>query len=155
MVGTEQASQNGNSPASTDALDTLLKWDGNLHVTGKVRIDRLDIDVRIRAAGIEEMEKYNKASENVTTRRGVVDRQVDNIKLGRLLVFNCVEDPDLKDSRLQQRHNLENGKERVETLIVNSLFLPGEMVMLQDEILKLSGFDEGAYMAEGEDENLS
>ncbi len=152
----ELVSQNGNSPASTDALQTLLDWDGSLHITDKVRIDRLGINVIIRAASIEEMEKYNKAAEIVSrTRGGVIDRQTDNVKLGRLLVFNCVENPNLKDIRLQEKHNRPGGKERAEILIVNSLFLPGEIVKIQDEILVLSGFEGGAYMSENEDENLS
>ena len=156
MVGTEEVSQNGSSPANTDALDTLLEWDGNLHVTDKVRIERLGINVIIRAASIEEMEKYNKDSETVSrTRGGVIDRQTDNVKLGRLLVFNCVDNPDFRDSRLQQKHNRPGGKERAEILVVNSLFLPGEIVKIQEAILVLSGFEGGAYMAQGDDENLS
>lgn len=156
MVGQEEVSQNGINPANTDALETLLNWDGNLHVIDKVRIERLGIDVIIRAASIEEMEKYNKASEIISrTRGGILDRQTDNVKLGRLLVFNCVENPDLRNSRLQEKHNRPEGKERAEILIVNSLFLPGEIVKIQDDILVLSGFEGGAYMAEEDNENLS
>ncbi len=153
----EEVSSNGNNPGMPSALDALLAWDGSLRVIKKIHIESRNIDVIIRAATMEEMETFNNASETVTRgRRGSVpEKETDNIKLGRLLVFNCVEDPNLQDERLQAKHNTRDGKVRVGHLIVNSLFLPGEIVMLQNEIMELSGFDEGAYMAEDEDENLS
>ncbi len=155
-VGKEEmieVSNNGNIPS---ALDTLLQWDGSLHITKKVRVERLKIDVTIRAATMEEMEKYNTQSEYVLrgTRGAAPARETDNIKLGRITVFNCVENPDLNDEKLQLKFNSPGGKQRVDHLIVNSLFLPGEVVMLQQEIMQLSGFDGGVYMAQGEEENL-
>ncbi len=155
----EEVHSNGNDPSSgmPSALDALLSWDGSLRVIKKIHMERLNIDVIIRAATMEEMEKFSTASETIIRgRRGSSsEKETDNVKLGRLLVFNCVEVPDLSNDRLQEKHNTRDGKIRVGHLIVNSLFLPGEIMMLQNEIMDLSGFSEGAYMAEGEDENLS
>lgn len=139
-------------------LNKLLEWDGNLIVEDTITIDRLGIDVKIRSVPQEELEKYNTQAETLTKNRQtqVVDRQTDNVKLGLLTVFNCVVEPDLKDDRLQAKHNMTNGKLREAYLIVNRIFLPGESTRLSEAILALSGFTGGAYVAQSElDENLS
>ncbi len=160
-VAKEQLSNNGlgePSGSNSMALDKLLKWDGDLHIEEKLRIERLDLDVTIRAVPQEELEKYNNQAMEFVKNRATqaVDRQVDNVKLGRLTVFNCVVDPDLGNEELQKLHNTDNGKMRDKFLIVNRIFLPGEIVMLSEAILSLSGFSGGAYMSEAEkEENLS
>ncbi len=140
------------------ALDKLLEWDGNLIVHDTVRIDRLDLDIGIRSVPQEELEKYNTQAESLSKNRQTqaLIREVDNVKLGLLTVFNCVTNPDLKDERLQARHNMEKGKAREPYLIVNRIFLPGESTRLSEAILALSGFTGGAYVAQSEmDEDLS
>ena len=140
------------------ALDKLLAWDGNLIVKDTVHIDRLDMDVTIRSITQEELEKYNSQSEMVTKVRntGVVNREIDPVKLGLLTVFHCVVDPNLSNEKLQLKHNSPKGKARELYLVVNRIFLPGESVMLSEAILSLSGFASGAYVSQAEiDENLS
>ena len=59
----------------------------------------------------------------------------DATRADAYIIFNCMKEPNLKDSELQTAYSC------LEPLdIVEKLFLPGEVAAIASEIMKLAGF---------------
>lgn len=127
------------------SLNNLLRWDGNIVVTGVVNLPELDsgrpaLEIAVRSMSSQEMEKIRRQSttkpNKMSKRMGVSEGDLDVSKQRRITIFNGVTDPELYNSNLQRRFNLGS---KDMTSIVEKLFLPGEQIDIIDKIMELSG----------------
>lgn len=126
-----------------DPMEILLDVPARQNITEEVNITRRDkkFKVKIRAIGGEE---YRNIQDQCTTRivdrkRGGLRTEFDQRKSQRLVILNCVSEPNLRDKKLLDAYNV---RPEDEDAIVDRAFLPGEVDYLAECILELSGYTE-------------
>ena len=126
-----------------NTLQDLLKWDGSLDIHQTINFDALStgrpaIEMVIQALSSEVISKCRSAStmkgRNRTT--GNITEDLDNEKFQLLVVYNAVISPDLDNKELQAKFN----KDKAAYYIMRSLFLPGEIDLINSKVFELSGY---------------
>ncbi len=129
-----------------DPLEAVLGADGLSEITDKVYIRRLDSWFEIVAiANSEEYEELVKrCTEETRTRRGGQRKELDSLRLARLTVVNYTLQPAFHPrisaegfAKLAEKHNTPEP----ETIVQRTLLI-GEIDMISEAILTLSGFDD-------------
>ena len=124
---------------SSEGLERLLQWDGNLRLEDKVILPHftkvLGIPVKIRSFSSDEQKYIEDTCVDVTIRNGQRIREPNYLKMVQKYLWLCIVDPNLKDTRLQVKFNSGRNEEQ----IISKLFLPGEQQTLGAAILRLSG----------------
>ena len=123
-----------------DALEELLSLDPEREIRTEVDMTPgLQATYVVQAMSNELhqqlMEESTYYQENPRTHDQI--RQLDNVEFTRLVVANCVVEPNLKDPRLFQKHRISLRKP---DLLVAKLLLPGQIDRLAGAIMRLSGF---------------
>lgn len=98
-------------------------------------------DSEFRRIG-EQAERPSGASRQ-ERRKAQSAKETDNNLFLRLIVSNGVLDPNLNDPKVLSAHNAISGD-----TIVQSIFLPGEVARIAEEIMALSGWDDDAVELE-------
>ena len=134
------------------SLDNLLSWDGTLDEYVDMEFPRANFTLYIRVKNLTtDMQRSleKKSSTMVRNKNGRVEEELDEQKFANLQVYHCVTNPDLSETRLQEKFN-QNGEPHD---IVDKIFLPGEKIMIMKTIFRLSGFNDSDIM-DMEIENL-
>src|SRR5216684_5116853 len=117
-----------------DALDELL----NLNTDREIRTE-VDMTPELKGKWIvqamgndlntELLERATYYQENPRTHDQI--KQLDNVEFTRLVVANCVVEPNLKDPRLFAKHKISTRKP---DMLVSKLLLPGQIDRLASAI---------------------
>jgi XkdN-like tail assembly chaperone len=123
-----------------DPLDELLNLDPNRvieeevdmspHFTRPWRVKALSNELNAQL-----LERATRYRENPRTHEQI--RQFDNVEFSRLIVAYCVVEPNLMDTRVFQKHNVDK---RYPDRLVAKILLPGQIDRLAGVITRISGF---------------
>ncbi len=124
-----------------DPLEALLGVDTTVVPSEEVFIPRLKTKVKVQAP---EPNIYKKLMKRCTTykknkKTGGMSREFDNELFQKLLIFENVVNPNLREPRLLEKYGINQA---VPEDIVEKAFYPGEQDRLADAILTLGGYTE-------------
>lgn len=125
-----------------DAMETLLDVPSRQHIEETVILNRRGkgkMKFKVRAIGGEEYKDIQEqCTQRVRNRRGGgMTTEFDARKSQRLVVLACVLEPSLKDKKLMEAYNVPADQPE---LVVDRALLPGEVDLLSESILDLSGY---------------
>jgi hypothetical protein len=124
-------------------LNKLMAWDGSLDKEVTIPIERNDftLEVKVSAMTDEQQNEYERQCTSVVKGRrgGRNEKEIDESKLIKIYLLHHIVDPDLKDSELQAKFNVDDLTHPQS--IVTKIFLPGELQKIARLMLKISGFD--------------
>lgn len=130
--------------AAQSALDRMLSSAPDPAPEEKFVISRLKMTVTLCGVSERDIDIIGRRCERPPTRaekaRGIVTTQRDVQKFNLLLTTAGMRDPDLNDQRLRERYG--NQPE----MIVQTWFLPGEIVQMADKVMDLSGYSDDAVV---------
>ncbi|AZU61075.1 phage tail assembly chaperone [Neobacillus mesonae] len=119
-----------------DALDALLG--AELKIEKDVPIKRLNTHFRIKAIDGETLNKLREQSTHYVGKGANRKSQFnDNEFNGALIATACIS-PDFSNAKLLEKYGAADAGECVQKAL-----LAGEIMSLQEEVLRLSGFDDG------------
>lgn len=105
----------------------------------RFRIKRLDVVVTVKALRDDEIEALQEQCTRTTRdRRGRVSREFDSQKFARRLIVAASVKPNWGAPELMRKFEASTPDQ-----VVRRLLLAGEIDMLSDVILDLSGYEEG------------
>lgn len=121
-----------------DPLEALLAVDTSAPVKGKLFIERLKTYIEFEAPvkGYEQLIERCQTIK-VVKRTHQRIKETDFKKFNKLLIFQYVTNPDLRNPKLQKHYGVSSA---VPEDIVERVFLPGERDALVDAILTLGGY---------------
>lgn len=106
-------------------LDAFLSAD--LDVKKKVHIDRLGVDLEVKALSTKE---FKEISEQAS-----FGGEIDEHKIGALAIAKSCVNMDFNDAKLKDKFGVITADE-----CVSAALLPGEAAELQKAIMEISGF---------------
>ncbi|MEH7521685.1 hypothetical protein V7149_00160 [Bacillus sp. JJ1503] len=116
------------------ALDAFLKADTNLE--NDVYIKRLDTHIRIKAVGDYRFYELKEQATHLTGKGKNRESVFNEEEFTNLLILESCVNIDFGNPKLMEKH----GVKTAETCLRKALFT-GEILRLQEAILKLNGFD--------------
>lgn len=125
-----------------DPLEVLLDVNARQNIVEEVVLTRKGKGpFRVKIQAIQG-KVYDEIQDKATTtkqnrRTQQMVKEQDNRMLRRLVVLEGVLEPNLREPRLLEAYGIAKGKEE---FIVDAAFLPGEVDVLGDRILTLSGY---------------
>lgn len=125
----------------SDALNAILSYDKE--PVKDVYIKRFNQHFKIK--GLYD-DQYSEIKEQATYTTGKGNQQREEInssELDALFIAKGVTEPDFSDPKLLKKFNVNDAAG-----VVKKCLLIGEIKLLQDEIFKLSGFDDGEGIEE-------
>lgn len=147
----DRANQNDEQAAMT-ALQVLLSAKP-VRQTAKLRIRKRDglpedLILTIKSLTDAEFKRIGEQAEQPSgnrneRRRAQNNKETDNNLFLRLIVANGILDPNLNDSQVLAAHSALSGD-----MVVQRIFLPGEVARVAEEIMALSGWDDDAVEIE-------
>lgn len=145
----EIVESNGSGNIEMDTMETLLDVSARQNIEENITIKRPNrktgketvLKFKIRAISGEEYKRYQEqATTRIRDRKaGGVRTEFDYRKSQRLVVYNCVVSPDLKNKKLADAYNVNDMEPE---MIVEKALLPGEIDYLAEWILEISGYTE-------------
>jgi len=121
--------------------------------TAKIRIRKRDglpedLVLTIKSLTDSEFKSIGEQAEvpvgSRAARRGAQSaKETDNNLFLRLIVTNGILDPNFNDPKVLAAHGAISGE-----MIVQRIFLPGEVARIAEEIMALSGWDDNAVELE-------
>lgn len=134
-------------------LTALLNWDHTKPIQDVWHSRRFGVDFVYEA--FTDDQAYDaiveRATRYVKRRSGPRQREIDNRKLSKLVVLEGVVSPPLsphRDREAFQQLAAKYGSEDPEVL-VGRILLPGEIDLLAEKILTLSGYEDDLETAAG------
>lgn len=118
-----------------DALEALLGAD--LDVKKEVFIKRLDTHFTIQPLSTAKMTALREQATHFVGKGKNRKKELDTEKFNGLLIASGVANPDFNNADLKKKYGAHDGSE-----VVQKALLAGEAITLQDEILRLSGFED-------------
>lgn len=138
--------------ASMTALQVLLSAKP-VRQTAKLRIRKRDglpedLVLTIKSLTDSEFKRIGEQAEQPTgsradRRAAKAAKETDNNLFLRLIVSNGILDPNLNDSKVLAAHEAIAAE-----MVVQKIFLPGEVARIAEEIMALSGWDDDAVELE-------
>lgn len=116
------------------ALDAFLKADTNLE--NDVYIKRLDTHIRIKAIGDERFDALKEQATHFVGKGKNRESKFHEDEFTNLLILESCVNIDFGNPKLMEKH----GVKTAEACLRKALFT-GEILRLQEAILKLNGFD--------------
>lgn len=129
------------SRTEVDPLEMLLDTKARENLRDKVTISRkgkglMEFEIRAIDGKLYD-DIQDKSTITKRNRAGNEFKSQDNRMLRRLVVLEGVVSPSLKDDRLLQAFGIGKGREED---VIEKALLPGEIDLLGDRILTLSGY---------------
>ena len=117
----------------SEKLDMFLNLPNVDTITGTVKIQRLGIDVTVQAMSEEKFHELRRMSNlTISGKKQVV---TSSKSLNLLIVENQCIDPDFNNTDFLKKAGYKLGRD-----FILAKILPGEIVDIAQEVLKLSGF---------------
>jgi len=117
-----------------DVVDKLLQL-GDEKTTRTIYLKRLDLALTIRPITTSEMYELRRRCTFKNPRTGNETFDEEKYQLG--VIVTGTVNPNWRDERLLSKYNVLTGED-----VVKKVLLPGEVVIVANEIADLSGFNE-------------
>jgi hypothetical protein len=125
----------------SDALHALLSYDKEPEKD--VFIKRLGVNFRVKAIDTDDFYKIREQATYTIGKGAKAKSEVREDEVAALIVAKGVVDPNFGDKKVLEKFNATDAADAVK----KALYI-GEITLLQDEILRLSGFDDGEEIEE-------
>jgi Phage XkdN-like tail assembly chaperone protein, TAC len=125
----------------SDALHALLSYDKEPEKD--VYIKRLGVNFRVKAIDTNEFYQIREQATYTVGKGANKKTEVREDEVAALIVAKGVVDPDFSDKKVLEKFKATDAADAVK----KALYI-GEITLLQDEILRLSGFDDGEEVEE-------
>lgn len=125
----------------SDALHALLSYDKEPEKD--VYIKRLGVNFRVKAIDTNEFYKIREQATYTVGKGANKKTEVHEDEIAALIVAKGVVDPNFCDKKVLEKFKAADAADAVK----KSLYI-GEILLLRDEILRLSGFDDGEEIEE-------
>ncbi|RSL29099.1 hypothetical protein D7Z54_33080 [Salibacterium salarium] len=125
------------SEQNTSTIDALLAADPN--VEESIYINRLGVYFTVRALKGNTIDKLQEqCTYHNPKKKGKNKREIDEEKLGSLMITESCVNPDFSNPQLLEKYNASNAAE-----CVKSALLAGEIITLSNAVLDASGYNNG------------
>jgi hypothetical protein len=125
----------------SDALHALLSYDKEPEKD--VYIKRLGVNFRVKAIDTAEFYQIREQATYTVGKGADKKTEVREDEVAALIVAKGVVDPNFGDKKVLEKFKATDASDAVK----KALYI-GEITLLQDEILRLSGFDDGEEVEE-------
>jgi hypothetical protein len=125
----------------SDALHALLSYDKEPEKD--VFIKRLGVNFRVRAIDTDEFYRIREQATYTVGKGSKAKTEVREDEVAALIVASGTVDPNFGDKKVLEKFKATDAADAVK----KALYI-GEITLLQDEILRLSGFDDGEEIEE-------
>lgn len=125
----------------SDALHALLSYDKEPEKD--VYIKRLGVNFRVKAIDTNEFYQIREQATYAVGKGANKKTEVREDEVAALIVAKGVVDPDFSDKKVLEKFKARDAADAVK----KALYI-GEITLLQDEILRLSGFDDSEEIEE-------
>lgn len=116
-------------------LEALLGTKSAKEITEQVYIKRLDTNFTIKALTGADIEGIRQQATRPVRNGKKYDQVVNEAEVSQLLVAKATIEPDFKNADLMKHYEATDAGECVQNAL-----LAGEIIMIQQAILELSGF---------------
>jgi hypothetical protein len=125
----------------SDALHALLSYDKEPEKD--VYIKRLGVNFRVKAIDTNEFYEIREQATYTVGKGANKKTEVREDEVAALIVAKGVVDPNFGDKKVLEKFKATDAADAVK----KALYI-GEITLLQDEILRLSGFDDSEEIEE-------
>jgi hypothetical protein len=125
----------------SDALHALLSYDKEPEKD--VYIKRLGVNFRVKAIDTNEFYQIREQATYTAGKGANKKTEVREDEVAALIVAKGVVDPNFGDKKVLEKFKATDAADAVK----KALYI-GEITLLQDEILRLSGFDDSEEIEE-------
>ena len=125
----------------SDALHALLSYDKEPEKD--VFIKRLGVNFRVKAISTDDYYQIREQATYTVGKGPKARTEVREDEVAALIVAKGTVDPNFNDKKVLEKFKAADAADAVK----KALYI-GEILLLQDEILRLSGFDDGEEIEE-------